>query len=58
MKSAFAAFKFLTLAGRFDRLRQAPRSWRGHTLFSVGGGILGLVLVLLNRLIPVLSRKF
>lgn len=52
MKSAVNAFKFLSLAGRFDRARVEPqRLGASIPYFPLVGIILGLVLVLLNRLL-------
>lgn len=50
MKSAFAAFKFLTLASRFDRTQASPQQvGAAIPYFPLVGILLGLVLVLLNR---------
>ena len=50
MKSAFAAFKFLTLASRFDRTQASPQQvGAAIPYFPLVGIFLGLVLVLLNR---------
>jgi adenosylcobinamide-GDP ribazoletransferase len=52
MKSVVDAFKFLSLAGRFDRARAEPqRLGASIPYFPLIGIILGLVLVLLNRLL-------
>jgi adenosylcobinamide-GDP ribazoletransferase len=52
MKSALAAFKFLTLARRFDRAQVSPQQASAAiTYFPLVGIFLGLVLVLLNRLL-------
>jgi adenosylcobinamide-GDP ribazoletransferase len=50
MKSAFAAFKFMTLASRFDRTRISPQQVSAAIpYFPLVGIFLGFVLVLLNR---------
>ena len=50
MKSAFVAFKFLTLASRFDRTQASPQQvGAAIPYFPLVGIFLGLVLVLLNR---------
>ncbi len=52
MKSALDAFKFLTFAGRFDRARVDPQQLGASIpYFPLVGIVLGLVLVLLNRLL-------
>ena len=52
MKNALAAFKFLTLAGRFHRAQVSPEQVSTAILyFPLVGIFLGLVLVLLNRLL-------
>ena len=52
MKSALAAFKFLSLASRFDRVRVEPqRLGASIPYFPLVGIVLGTVLVLLNRLL-------
>jgi adenosylcobinamide-GDP ribazoletransferase len=52
MKSALAAFKFLTLARRFDRAQVSPPQVSAAiAYFPLVGIFLGLVLVLLNRLL-------
>jgi adenosylcobinamide-GDP ribazoletransferase len=52
MKSAFAAFKFLTLASRFDRTQVSPQQVSAAIpYFPLVGIFLGLVLVLLNRVL-------
>lgn len=50
MKSALAAFKFLSLASRFDRVRVEPQQLGASIpYFPLVGIVLGTVLVLLNR---------
>jgi len=50
MKSALAAFKFLTLARRFDQAQVSPQQvGAAIAYFPLVGIFLGLVLVLLNR---------
>ena len=50
MKTAFAALKFLTFAGRFDRNQASPQQiGAAIPYFPLVGIFLGLVLVLLNR---------
>jgi adenosylcobinamide-GDP ribazoletransferase len=52
MKSALAAFKFLTLARRFGRAQVSPQQVStAIAYFPLVGIFLGLVLVLLNRLL-------
>lgn len=52
MKSALAAFKFLSLASRFDRVRVEPQQLGASIpYFPLVGIVLGTVLVLLNRLL-------
>jgi adenosylcobinamide-GDP ribazoletransferase len=52
MKNALDAFKFLTFAGRFDRARVDPQQLGASIpYFPLVGIVLGLVLVLLNRLL-------
>jgi adenosylcobinamide-GDP ribazoletransferase len=52
MKTAFAAFKFLTFAGRFDRNQFNPQELSAAIpYFPLVGILLGFVLVLLNRLL-------
>src|SRR5262245_60682331 len=52
MKTAFAAFKFLTLAGRFDQNHVSPAQVGAATpYFLLVVILLGFVLVLLNRLL-------
>ena len=51
MKSAFTAFKFLTVASRFDRTPLSPQQLGAAIpYFPLVGIFLGFVLVLLNRL--------
>jgi adenosylcobinamide-GDP ribazoletransferase len=52
MKSALAAFKFLTFAYRVDAASTSPEQiGKGAALFPLVGLVLGLVLALLNRLL-------
>jgi adenosylcobinamide-GDP ribazoletransferase len=52
MKTAFAALKFLTFAGRFDRNQVNPQQVSAAIpYFPLVGLLLGFVLVLLNRLL-------
>ena len=52
MKSALVAFKFLTLASRFHRAQVSPQQvGAAIPYFPLVGIVLGLVLVLLNRLL-------
>ena len=52
MKTAFAALKFLTFAGRFDPNQVNPQQVSAAIpYFPLVGLLLGFVLVLLNRLL-------